>query len=667
MAMHPAPARPALSGGPLALTKESRTALRPVPEARITGGLWEARRAVNAGVSIPDGYERLAEAGNLHDLRLAAGTAEGEYANAGCPFMDSDVYKWLEAVAWQLGDPATEPERAERFAAQVAEVAELLAEAQEPDGYLDSYYQVVRPGSRFKELASGHELYCAGHLVQAAVAHHRTTGRTELLDVARRFADRIDAAFGQEEGRIDGVCGHPEIETALVELYRCTGERRYLERARYFIDRRGHGLLPGGRWGRSYWQDHAPVREAEAVAGHAVRQLYLLAGVVDVSVETGDASLLEAAERLWEEMAATKTYLTGGIGSHHSGETFGDPYELPSERAYTETCAAIASAMLSWRLLLATGRARYADHLERVLFNGFLSGVSLDGERYLYINPLQVREGHLRDEGDHTAFRTRWFRCACCPPNVMRLLASLPHYFAAAEADGLVLHQYATGSYAADGFGVEVATDYPWNGRIRVTVTEAPGADRALALRIPQWAAGRWTASAAGEEVDREAVADGWLRLRRTWRPGDTVVLDLDLAPRLTAGPVQADAVRGCAAIERGPLVYCVERVDQPDGIRLDELRLDPAGPLGEGEGPGLPSGVVAVTATGRVAAAPDGGWWPYGEVATASDAGAAETGGPGAGAPAGSVELIAVPYHLWAHREEGPMRVWIPLAGTGV
>ncbi|NJP48466.1 glycoside hydrolase family 127 protein, partial [Actinacidiphila epipremni] len=266
---------------------------------------------------------------------------------------------------------------------------------------------------------------CAGHLIQAAVAHHRSTGGKELLDVAVRFADQIDATFGPGKP-IDGFDGHPEVETALVELYRETGERRYLDLAAYFVDRHGHGVLGG----EAYCQDRVPLREQSDVEGHAVRQLYLLAAAADLAAETGDGELLSSCERLWTAMVAGKTHITGGLGAHHDEEDFGDPFELPNERAYCETCAAVASIHWSWRMALLTGEARYSDLVERTLFNGFLAGVSLDGERWLYVNPLQVRDGHTDTGGDQSARRTRWFRCACCPPNVMRLLAGLEHYIA---------------------------------------------------------------------------------------------------------------------------------------------------------------------------------------------------------------------------------------------
>ncbi|HZC39856.1 MAG TPA: beta-L-arabinofuranosidase domain-containing protein, partial [Streptosporangiaceae bacterium] len=436
--------------GPVQLGEHARAALRPAAEAEITGGFWQDRRQVNAETSIPAGADWLETAGNLANLRLAAGQADGSY-QGDLPFLDSDVYKWLEAVSWLLASDVAGPAVTGGLAARRDDIIALLGAAQRDDGYLQSWFQVARPAEPYTNLPWGHELYCAGHLIQAAVAHARATGRTDLLGIARRFADHIDAALGP--GGRPGVDGHPEIETALTELYRHTGEQRYLRLASHLLGQRGRGLLPDGRFGREYWQDHVPVREARAVAGHAVRQLYLLAGAADVYAETGDEELLPAVVRLWEDMAATRAYLTGGVGAHHTDESFGDPYELPPERAYCETCAAIASIMASWRLLLITGQARYADLLERTLYNGFLAGVSLDGLGYLYVNPLQVRAGSAGAAGDQSAGRKPWMRCACCPPNIMRLIASLPHYLAAAGPDGLWLSQYATGSFAAEVAG----------------------------------------------------------------------------------------------------------------------------------------------------------------------------------------------------------------------
>ncbi|MFF4394317.1 glycoside hydrolase family 127 protein [Streptomyces sp. NPDC001480] len=629
---------PRTPAGPVRPGPDAHAALRPAT-TRIDAGFWQARRETNARVSLPQGPGLLESAGNLHNLRLAAGTAEDEFQGA-YPFVDTDVYKWLEAAAWQLADGG-----ATELAAEVDRIVSLVAAAQQPDGYLNTWFQLVKGGERYQDLRWGHELYCAGHLIQAAVAHHRTTGRSELLDVAVRFADHIDSVFGPPgSGRpIDGIDGHPEVETALVELYRETGERRYLDLAGYFVDRHGHGLLGG----EAYCQDRVPVREATNVEGHAVRQLYLLAAAADLATETGEPELRAANERLWQAMTTTKTHITGGLGAHHDQEDFGDPYELPNERAYCETCAAIASVQWSWRLALLTGQARYSDLIERTLYNGFLAGVSLDGERWLYVNPLQVRDGHTDPGGDQSARRTRWFRCACCPPNVMRLLASLEHYLATSDDDGLQIHQYVDGDYAAEGVTVRCETDYPWHGTVALTVEETP-ADRpwTLSLRIPQWC--REYRVRCGDETYDSPVADGWTRLTRTWSPGDRVVLELGLEPRLSAADPRVDAVRGCVAIERGPLVYCLEQADHPGG-GLDDVVVDTTRPLAVKHRPDLLGGVTTVVAAGRRRHLTDAGWWPY---ATAGDSPAAD------GEP---VELTAVPYYAWANREDGSMRVWLP------
>ncbi|NUP36871.1 MAG: glycoside hydrolase family 127 protein [Streptomyces sp.] len=645
------------TAGPVLLGPGAHTALRPAAAATIEGGFWHARRAVNARASIPQGPQLLESAGNLHDLRLAAGTAEGAF-RGDYPFMDSDVYKWLEAASWQLGqsagdggDAADTAARSE-LAREVDRIIALVADAQQPDGYLNTWFQVTRGGERYQDLRWGHELYCAGHLIQAGVAHHRATGGKELLRVATRFADHIDTVFGPGKP-VDGFDGHPEVETALVELYRETGERRYLDLAQYFVDRHGHGVLGG----EAYCQDRVPLREQQNVEGHAVRQLYLLAAAADLAGETGEPALRAAGERLWRAMTATKTHLTGGVGAHHDKEDFGDPYELPNERAYCETCAAIASVQWSWRMALLTGEACYGDLVERTLFNGVLSGVSLDGERWLYVNPLQVRDGHTDPGGDHSARRTRWFRCACCPPNVMRLLASLEHYVASTDGAGLQIHQYATGTYTGDAGGqpveVSVHTAYPADGTVTLTVGEGP-ADRpwTLSLRIPHWSP-RFAVRVGGQALDGAAADAGWLRLERRWAPGDQVTLELDLTPRLTRADPRVDAVRGCVAVERGPLVYCLEQADHPGG-GLDDIVIDTSRPLAERHRPDLLGGVTTVVATGRRRPAPAAGhWWPY--------QGAEPDGtGPGDGP---DVTLTAIPYHAWANRQDGAMRVWLPTA----
>ena len=642
---------PEEQAGPVRLVATTRTALVPATRGRVTGGLWAERRRVNREVSVTTGWDRLHEAGNFLNLELAAGQHAGTPYVGTLPFLDSDLYKWLEALAWTFADPDLD----ERGEAQLEEFltasAQVLEAAQADDGYLDSFFQVNFPGERFVQLNWGHELYCAGHLIQAAVALHRTRADARLLDVARRVADLVVRSFGTGPGQVDGIDGHPEVESALVELYRETGERGYLDAARYFVDRRGHGLLGGHGYGAHYFQDHAPVREATSVEGHSVRQLYLLAGVADLYVEDGDESLREAAGRLWHEMVATKTYLTGGIGTHHSDEAFGDPYELTNERSYCETCAAIASVMFSWRMLMITGEARYADLMERTLYNGFLAGLSIDGQRYIYANPLQVREGHLSGGNDRDYARKPWFKCACCPPNVMRTLASLEHYVVLGGADGLRVHQFVAGSWTApvgDGEAtVAVETDYPWDGRVRVRVEDSTGT-WGLTVRVPHWAA---TASFAvnGEEV-APGITDGWATVTRAWVPGDELVLDLPLEPRFTRADPRVDADRASVALERGPLVYCFEAVDNP-GHRLDDLVVDPTRPVEvAATDADLPADVVTLAVRGQVRPRPTESWWPYADASPTSDV---------AGDP---VALAAVPYYVWGNRAEGAMRIWTPV-----
>jgi DUF1680 family protein len=520
-------------------------------------------------------------------------------------FHDSDLYKWLEALGWE-------------GSADGDAVIELIEAAQCDDGYLNSYYQVAKPGPRWSNLAWDHEMYCAGHLIQAAIAHARVRGEMRLLGVARRFADLLVEVFADR-----GTPGHPEVETALVELYRLTGDRSYLELAQGLIDRRGHSTLQPARFGSSYFQDRVPVREQPEVEGHAVRALYLAAGVTDLYMETGEAALLEAMERQWRDMAGRKAYVTGGLGAHHMDEAFGDPYELPPDRCYGETCAAIASVMWNWRMLLVTGEARYADLLERTLYNGFIAGLALDGSGYSYVNPLHVRDDH-REAGERGARRRPWYACACCPPNVMRLLASLPHYLASEDAEGLQIHQYMDATLP----GVRMRTDFPWGGAVELEVTE-PG-ERTLGLRVPAWGQTR---------LDGEPVAPGYARLRRDWRAGERVTLELDMTPRLVAPHPKIDAVRGCVAIERGPLVYCIEGA-------VDDVRIDPAADLRADERPDLLGGIVTVAFDGSRAPAPDGEW-PYGSFAVQ-------------GEPA---SFEAVPYGWWGNRGDGGMRVWIPVS----
>lgn len=620
--------------GPVAPGPHATVRLRPVPLAgcRITGGLLAARQAANGGTAVPSGRARLESAGNLDNLRLAAGTGGGAFR--GPIFMDSDVYKWLEAAAWEY---ARQP--SESLLAAQREVTALVAAAQQPDGYLNSAIQTTGV-DRYADLPWSHEHYCAGHLAQAAVAQARCTGDTALLDVAVRFADHLADTFGSD--RRHDVDGHPIAEMALVELYRETGEARYLDLARYFVDARGHGLME--RYGQepTYFSDRVPVREQTTVEGHAVRAVYLGAGAADVAIETGDAGLLDAAATQFAHMLATKTYLTGGLGSRWDREAFGDPYELPPDRAYAETCAAIGGIQWAWRMLLATGDPVYADAAERMLYNGFLAGVSLTGSEYFYVNPLQHRSDAHADENRSPAHGRRgWFDCACCPPNVMRMLASLGAHLATTDDDGLQLHLYAESTVTAGGATVAVETGYPWDGVVRVRVTATADPLWTLSLRIPAWADG---ATIAGEPAPEPGT---YARIRRSWRPGDVVELTLPMDVRFVEADPRVDAVRGCVAVERGPVVYAVEAAD---GVPVDDLRLDPAGRRDAQHRPDLLGGVTVVHLTGETGRA-EPRPWPYGP------------GWPAGGEP---VEVTAVPYFAWANRGIGGMRVWLPRAASG-
>ncbi|MEO6711825.1 MAG: beta-L-arabinofuranosidase domain-containing protein [Mycobacteriales bacterium] len=609
---------------------------------RITRGFWADRQRLNREVSIPAGHGELVRAGNFENLSIAAGRSTGRYR--GRIFNDSDVYKWLEAVSWELAR-----EQSADLRRLAAEAVELIEAAQGDDGYLNTYFTVAEPDARFTNPQEGHELYCAGHLMQAAVAHARSTGDSRLLTVARRCADHIDALFGP--GRAPYVEGHPEIEMALVELYRVTGERRYLDLSCHFIDQRGHGWLGAGSFGSSYFQDHTPIREAGTVTGHAVRALYLAAGVTDVYTETGDSSLLTAMTRQWEDMVDGKMYLTGGVGSRHKDEAFGEPYELPPDRAYCETCAAISSVMWSWRMLLATGEARFAELIERTLYNGFAAATSLDGRKYFYVNPLQTRSKEATGP-DHrgSGQREPWYRCACCPPNIMRLVSSLSHYLATVDEGGIQLHQYTscTVSAGADGPTVRVETDYPREGRVSIVVENSPAGEWTLSLRVPSWSP-RMSLAVNGEAVAVATDAStGYVSLRRGWVAGDAVSVDLDLSPRLLAPHHRVDAVRGCVAIERGPLVYCLEATDLPAGVELADVAVQRSAELTAVSRPDLFGGVTVVEFPG-LARTRDGSLY---DGAHRPDA---VTSRP--------VRLTAIPYYAWANREAGPMRVWIPEA----
>jgi DUF1680 family protein len=637
--------------GPAHPTSQAAVAHRPLGGrgARLAGGLLENWQVRNRDASLPLAVRQLRTMGNLDNLRLAAAGAGGGYR--GPAFMDSDIYKTLEAIGWEQA--RTGYGGITEF---VDEATSLLEKAQLPDGYLNSYVQVSGQ-QRYATLESSHELYCAAHLIQAGIAQARGASATRLLVVAMRFADHL---VGQFLGQQDGLDGHPIIETALVELYRQTGSEQYLRLARQFVEQRGHGLIGDSGFGRRYLQDHLTARQMVSVAGHAVRALYLESGIVDVAVETGDTELLASSITRWDDMVATKTAVTGGNGSRHSGEAFGDAYELPPDRAYNETCAAIASFQWCWRLLLATGESKYADLMERVLYNGFAAAISADGLRFFYVNPLQRRDDHF--ERDDPGRRHEWYDCACCPPNIMRLVASLEHYLATTAGDALYLHHF-TGAridteLPAGRFGVDMTTGYPWHGDVGLRVRQAPPAPCGLGVRIPGWSSGA-SIRVNGQRLEAPD-SGGYVVVQRRWQPGDSVTVALDVRPRLTFPHQGIDALRGAAAVERGPLVYCFEQADQAAGVSVDELALCPGeqagrartrgAPLVERSGPlsGPERTIVVEAAAVHVPRAASHGL-PY-------------TTEPAAEAERVPVPARAIPYFQWDNRDGRAMRVWMPV-----
>jgi DUF1680 family protein len=640
---------------PVVPTAAAVSRLRPIGllRSRIQGGLWADRRGTNHDVTIPHGAAQLEAAGNLYNFTLAGG-ASGNYrgrddeSGTTAPFLDSDVYKWLEAVGWELAQ-----ERDPALVALADPVIDLIGKAQRADGYVDTFFQVLHPGKEFTDLEWGHEMYVAGHLTQAAVAWHRGAGDDRLLRIAERFVGRIEAELGP--GKRELVCGHPEFEMSLVELYRTTGEARYLELARTLLERREHGLLTRGRYGARYWQDHEPVRTAAVPTGHAVRQMYLDCGVVDVAVETGDQELLDAAIRRWDAMVGTRTYLTGGLGAHHRDEAFGDAFELPPDRAYAETCAAIGSVMLAWRLLLATGKSRYADLIERTAFNAVLPGLAFDGSHFFYTNPLMRRSGGAEIlEGAATTRRAKWFAVACCPPNLMRFLATFPDLVATVDDGGVQVHQFATGSIEAPLGGGSVRlttkTAYPWDGDVEIAVDETPGDPWKLSLRVPEWCSNA-SASVGGIEATAQA-GSGTIELARTWKAGDRVALRLAMPPRATVPDPRIDAVRGTIALERGPLVYAVEDADLPAGKSVESVEVTTPLQLGtvSTSEPGIGQ-LTRLTIEANIRDDPTTRSWPY-EPASAAKPAAAETH---------KATLRAIPYFAWGNRAGLGMRVWLP------
>jgi DUF1680 family protein len=623
-------------------------------DVTIEDDFWAPRRELVRTATLRQQERQLRTGGQFEALKL--GWKPGD-RNEPHIFWESDVAKWIEAASYCLArtpDPELE--------ASVDQAIELLAGAQQEDGYLNVYFTVVKPGERFTDLRDAHELYCAGHLIEAGVAHYEATGKKTLLDVVTRFADLIDREFGPGGRCEGGYDGHEEIELALVKLARTTGQRRYLDLALRMVQSRGQrpfyfeqeerrrgtagyfgGVFPFTHRGeqperfRQYNQSHLPVAEHDEIVGHAVRAMYLYSAVTDLAEEYGDDDLRAACDRVWASLTRRKLYITGGVGSDPDIEGFRGDYDLPDVHGYAETCAAIGLVFWAQRRSNALHDGRCVDVLERALYNGVLSGASVDGTHYFYGNPLA---------SNGSVHRHEWFGVACCPPNLARLLSSLEYYLYSQSDTEAVVNLYVTGTvrftFPEGSLRVRVESDHPRDGRVRLTVLEADRDDTTtLALRIPGWCTSP-SAMLNGEPVALDAAMDdGYVRITRSWQTGETIELDLPMATRRAWGHPAVSSVAGKVALERGPIVFCVEGVDHDVPVHTLSLPRDAGLDVAEDED----SGVVAITA------------------GASATIGVGETDAPlyRTEAPAeGPRTLRAVPYFSWANRGQSDMTVWI-------
>jgi len=617
--------------------------VRPVPftAVRVEDPFWSPRLETNRHVTIPYAFRRCEETGRIDNFAKAARLMPGPFR--GIRYDDSDVFKVIEGAAYAL---ALEPDpELDRY---LDELIAKIAGAQEEDGYLYTA-RTIDPENlpplcgptRWSYLAQSHELYNLGHLYEAAVAHHLATGKRTLLDVALKSAALVTREFGPH-ARHD-VPGHQEIEIGLCKLYRLTGHEGYLRLAHFFLDQRGR---PEGHplYGE-YSQDHRPVTEQDRPVGHAVRAAYMYCGMADVAALTGDPAFARAIDRIWDNMVGRRMYITGGIGARHGGEAFGDDYELPNASAYAETCAAIANALWNHRMFLWHGDGKYIDVLERVLYNGFLAGVALEGDRFFYVNPLAAY-GNAR--------RQPWFDCACCPTNVARFMPSIPGYVYAVRDDSVYINLFVSSvarvSVAGQTVTFRQQTKYPWDGLVRITVEPETPADFCVRVRVPGWARGAPVPSDLYRYMDDQCepvrvtvngqpwigeLDRGYAPLIRRWQRGDRIELELPLAVRRVAAHSAVQACVGRVALERGPIVYCVEAVDNQGHVH--DLVLPADSPLTAEHRPDLLGGVTVLRGPAQVVRQDENGTRRMTEC-----------------------ELVAVPYYAWGHRAPGAMAVWL-------
>lgn len=611
----------------------------PVSAVKLGDGFWAPRRKAVVDVSLPTLYELFEQKGIIDNFRRTSGAKD--VPRRGPLYTDSDVYKWLEAVGFLLQERDAPALRA------TAEktIAEIAA-AQESSGYLNTWFTKERQAERHTNMRHGHELYDLGHLIQAGIAWKRADGDGRLLEIGRRMADYILREFGP--GKRPIFEGHPEIELALVELYRETGERKYLDLAGYFLggDPRNEPNVPAREY--VYLFTVKPFTSRTIMEGHAVRAAYACSGAADYYLETGDEAYARTLKTLWDDMTMRKQYVTGGIGSRASGEAFGEPYELPNQQAYTESCASIATMFWNWRMMHAWPEAKYMDNFERALYNGANAGLSLGGNLYCYRNPLELT-GNPDDK-----IRNPWYDTTCCPPNLQRILMSLPGYFYSTSKEGLWVHLYHASTLdwkLEDGTPIrlEQKTGYPWKGEVQIAVNPARAAEFTLRLRVPGWSA-RTAVSVNGAAVSG-VRAGAYLELKRAWKPGDTVRLSLDVATRLTQSNLRVRENVGKVAVERGPLLYCMEGLDQPEGTTVFDWYLNASVPgWKETWEPALLGGILTLKAKAVRPARPAAEQplyprypsWPPAQTA------------PG--------EITFIPYYTFTNREPTSMQVWVPV-----
>ncbi|HHS9672039.1 glycoside hydrolase family 127 protein [Klebsiella michiganensis] len=610
--------------------------------------------------------DRIEEADPSHaieNFRIAAGRQEGEFY--GMVFQDSDVAKWLEAVAWSLcqkPDPGLEK--------TADEVIELVAAAQCEDGYLNTYFTVKAPEERWTNLAECHELYCAGHMIEAGVAFFQATGKRCLLDVVCRLADHIDSVFGPGDNQLHGYPGHPEIELALMRLYDVTQEPRYMALVKYFVEARGtqphfYDIEYEKRGKTSYWntygpawmvmdkpysQAHQPISEQPVAIGHAVRFVYLMTGVAHLARLSQDEGKRRDCLRLWKNMARRQLYITGGIGSQSSGEAFSSDYDLPNDTVYAESCASIGLMMFARRMLEMEADSQYADVMERALYNTVLGGMALDGKHFFYVNPLEVHPKSLKFNHiyDHVKpVRQRWFGCACCPPNIARVLTSLGHYIYTPHDDALYINLYIGNSVEIpvgnEALRLRISGNYPWQEQVKIVIDSSSPVNHTLALRLPDWC-DKPQVTLNGAPVTQD-VRKGYLHISHLWQEGDTLQLTLPMPVRRIYGNPLVRHQAGQVAVQRGPLVYCLEQAD--NGEQLHNLQLPRDARFSTVEGKGIFARKILLQVPGYKQTAKDAenqALWHYDRA-------------PSSRQPQ---VLTFIPWFSWANRGEGEMRIWV-------